>query len=46
MKSYTRVAKVPGIPEAGRQALEAVTQRFTFRVNEYYLNLIEIPRMR
>ncbi|MCG3151475.1 MAG: hypothetical protein GEEBNDBF_00748 [bacterium] len=37
----TDLAQIPGIPETERGPLEAVAQRYAFRVNDYYLGLID-----
>lgn len=36
----TDLAQLPGIPEADRQRLQAVAAKYAFRVNDYYLGLI------
>lgn len=35
------IDKIEAIPEAERQRLKAITEKFVFRVNDYYLGLID-----
>ncbi len=37
----TRLENVPGLPDADRERLRAVSDRFAFRSNSYYLSLID-----
>src|SRR5690606_12348073 len=39
-KYITDVDKITQIPEEERKKLKKITDKFVFRVNEYYLNLI------
>jgi KamA family protein len=41
VKYITDVSQVPGIPDADRRRLEDVSKRYVFRVNDYYLRLID-----
>jgi lysine 2,3-aminomutase len=40
-KYVTDIDKITQIPEAERAKLKKVTEKFVFRVNDYYLNLID-----
>lgn len=40
-KYVTDIDKITQIPEAERAKLKKITEKFVFRVNEYYLNLID-----
>ena len=40
-KYITNISKIQSLSEEEKRALEAVTEKFVFRVNEYYLNLID-----
>lgn len=40
-KYITNLDKIKEIPEADRQKLKAITERYIFRVNDYYLKLID-----
>lgn len=40
-KYMTDIGKLTSIPEAEREKLKLITDKFVFRVNEYYLNLID-----
>ena len=39
-KYITDINKITEIPEHERQKLQQITDKFVFRVNEYYLKLI------
>ncbi|MDD9269401.1 KamA family radical SAM protein [Paenibacillus sp. GCM10023248] len=39
-KYITDIEKITEIPEQERRKLKAITEKFVFRVNDYYLNLI------
>jgi len=41
VRHVTRVAKLTQVPEAERERLAEVERRFAFRVNDYYLGLID-----
>lgn len=41
MKYYTDLSRLPWIPAADRAQLQAVAERYAFRVSEYYLGLID-----
>lgn len=40
-KYITNLDRVPHIPEREREQLKRITDKFVFRVNDYYLNLID-----
>lgn len=40
-KYITDIDKITAIPEAEREKLKQITDKFVFRVNDYYLNLID-----
>ncbi|MBA2939812.1 KamA family radical SAM protein [Paenibacillus sp. CGMCC 1.16610] len=40
-KYITDIDKITEIPEQERSKLKAITEKFVFRVNDYYLNLID-----
>lgn len=40
-KYITDIGKISRIPEEQREKLKKITDKFVFRVNEYYLNLID-----
>lgn len=40
-KYVTDVGKIANLPEQEREALKRITEKFVFRVNDYYLNLID-----
>jgi lysine 2,3-aminomutase len=40
-KYITDIGKITNIPEAERERLKQITDKFVFRVNEYYLGLID-----
>ncbi|WP_372632938.1 KamA family radical SAM protein [Cohnella sp.] len=40
-KYITDIGKISRIPEEQREKLKKITEKFVFRVNEYYLNLID-----
>lgn len=40
-KYITNLDRVPHIPEHEREQLKRITDKFVFRVNDYYLNLID-----
>lgn len=40
-KYITDIDKITAIPEGDRNKLKAITEKFVFRVNDYYLNLID-----
>jgi len=40
-KYITDIGKISRIPEEQRDKLKAITEKFVFRVNDYYLNLID-----
>jgi lysine 2,3-aminomutase len=40
-KYITDIGKITNIPEAERERLKQITEKFVFRVNEYYLGLID-----
>lgn len=40
-KYITDIGKLTQIPEADREKLHRITDKFVFRVNDYYLNLID-----
>lgn len=40
-KYITDIDKITEIPEQERRKLKAITEKFVFRVNDYYLNLID-----
>ncbi|MFK7694274.1 KamA family radical SAM protein [Paenibacillus sp. HJGM_3] len=40
-KYITDIDKLTHIPEKDRQKLKSITEKFVFRVNDYYLNLID-----
>lgn len=40
-KYITNLDKISYIPEKEREALKRITEKFVFRVNDYYLNLID-----
>lgn len=40
-KYITDIDKITQIPEDERKQLKAITEKFVFRVNDYYLNLID-----
>lgn len=40
-KYITNLDKIPEIPEADRQKLKQITEKYVFRVNDYYLSLID-----
>ncbi|WP_256758022.1 KamA family radical SAM protein [Cohnella sp. WQ 127256] len=40
-KYITDIGKITRIPEEQREKLKQITEKFVFRVNEYYLNLID-----
>ncbi|MEF3306828.1 KamA family radical SAM protein [Paenibacillus sp. GYB003] len=40
-KYMTDIGKLTRIPEQEREKLKAITEKFVFRVNDYYLNLID-----
>lgn len=40
-KYITNIDKILEIPEQDRNKLKAITEKFVFRVNDYYLNLID-----
>jgi KamA family protein len=40
MRYYRKIEEIDHLTDEERAALEAVTERFSFRVNEYYLSLI------
>ncbi|RXT13996.1 KamA family radical SAM protein [Ammoniphilus sp. CFH 90114] len=40
-KYFTNIEKIPGLTEEEKQALRKVTERFVFRLNDYYLSLID-----
>lgn len=40
-KYITDIDRITQIPEAEREKLKAITDKFVFRVNEYYLSLID-----
>lgn len=40
-KYITDIDKITAIPEEERRRLKAITEKFVFRVNDYYLNLID-----
>ncbi|GAA3400004.1 KamA family radical SAM protein [Paenibacillus hodogayensis] len=40
-KYMTDIDKLTEIPETERKRLKAITEKFVFRVNDYYLNLID-----
>lgn len=40
-KYITDIGKISRIPEKDREKLKAITEKFVFRVNDYYLNLID-----
>lgn len=40
-KYITDIGKITSIPEAEREKLKQITEKFVFRVNEYYLGLID-----
>ncbi|WP_096198952.1 KamA family radical SAM protein [Bacillus sp. FJAT-45350] len=40
-KYIMNIDKIKDIPEAERERLKKITDKFVFRVNEYYLNLID-----
>ncbi|RKN70119.1 KamA family radical SAM protein [Paenibacillus ginsengarvi] len=40
-KYITDIGKISRIPEKEREKLKAITEKFVFRVNDYYLNLID-----
>ncbi|WP_435163029.1 KamA family radical SAM protein [Paenibacillus glycanilyticus] len=41
VKYITDIAKVSALPEQERQVLKPITDKFVFRVNDYYLSLID-----
>ena len=40
-KYITKIDQIKQIPEEQREKLKAITEKFVFRVNEYYLSLID-----
>jgi lysine 2,3-aminomutase len=40
-KYLTDITKIGGLTEEEKQALQKVTEKFVFRLNDYYLNLID-----
>lgn len=40
-KYITNINKIPNLSEEEKKALQVVTEKFVFRVNDYYLNLID-----
>ena len=40
-KYITKIDRMTEIPELERERLKAITEKFVFRVNDYYLNLID-----
>lgn len=40
-KYITDIGKITAIPETERKRLKQITEKFVFRVNDYYLNLID-----
>lgn len=40
-KYITDIGKITNIPETERETLKQITEKFVFRVNEYYLSLID-----
>lgn len=40
-KYFTDIDKITQIPEEERKKLKQITDKFVFRINEYYLNLID-----
>jgi lysine 2,3-aminomutase len=40
-KYITNINKITSIPEIERERLKVITDKFVFRVNDYYLNLID-----
>ena len=40
-KYITDIDKITSIPEEERKQLKPITDKFVFRVNDYYLNLID-----
>ncbi len=41
MKYITNISKIEKLTKSERQKLEPITKKFVFRVNDYYLNLID-----
>jgi lysine 2,3-aminomutase len=40
-KYVTNIDKIEGIPQAEREKLKKITEKYVFRVNDYYLSLID-----
>lgn len=40
-KYITDIRKIAALPESERERLKAITEKFVFRVNDYYLSLID-----
>ncbi len=40
-KYVTNIDKIEGIPQEEREKLKKITEKYVFRVNDYYLNLID-----